>query len=69
MEHFRHARCARHARPARGAEQRLYTLKEQVWAQFGHSCAYLERMQSQSFWDGEFERIPEIDRKLTLQRN
>jgi hypothetical protein len=54
-------------RPAE-QKQRLFALKEQVWTKFGYSRAYLERMQSQAFWDGEFERVGEIDCALTRTR-
>src|ERR1017187_1513920 len=46
----------------RGAAEknRLFTYKERVWTNFGYSRAYLESMQSQSFWDAEFEKIREV---------
>ena len=49
-------------------KQRLFGYKKDVWAGFGYSAAYLERMQSQSFWDAEYERVEEIDRTLLRQR-
>lgn len=48
---------------------RLFSYKEQVWSGFGYSRAYLERMQSQTFWDTEYDRIPEIDRRLLARRS
>lgn len=49
-------------------KERLFACKEQVWSGFGYSRVYLERMKSQSFWETEFERVGEIDRKLIQQR-
>ena len=49
-------------------KERLFGYKEQVWGGFGYSRAYLERMQAQSFWDAEYQRIGEIDRALVKQR-
>jgi len=52
----------------RAQKERLFGYKEQVWTGFGYSRAYLEKMQSPSFWEAEFDRIREIDRALTRQR-
>jgi len=49
-------------------KQRLFDYKEQVWSGFNYSHAYLESMQSQGFWDGEFEKIEAIDRALIAAR-
>ena len=49
-------------------KQRLFGYKEQVWTAFGYTHSYLERMKSQSFWDGEFDKIPAIDQALLAAR-
>jgi cysteine synthase len=49
-------------------KERLFHYKEQVWSGFHYSPAYLESMQSQGFWDGEFEKIEAIDRALISAR-
>ena len=49
----------------RAQKERLFAYKEQVWTGFGYTRPYLERMQSQSFWDAEYERIEAVDRQLT----
>lgn len=49
-------------------KQRLFMAKEQVWSGFGYTRAYLDRMQSQSFWDAEFDRIREVDGALARTR-
>lgn len=54
-------------RPPREKE-RLFAYKEQFWTGFGYSSAYLDKMKSQNFWDEEFARIEEVDRKLIRKR-
>jgi len=49
-------------------KQRLFDYKEQVWSGFGYSHDYLERMQSQDFWDGEFAKVEAVDRALVAAR-
>ena len=50
-------------------KERLFGYKEEVWTRFGYTHSYLEKMKSQSFWDGEFDRIPAIDQELLAARN
>jgi len=40
-----------------------------VWKQFQYSKTYLDGMQSQSFWDAEYEKIAAIDEGLLKARN
>jgi len=49
-------------------KQRLFGYKEQVWTAFGYTRSYLESLKSQSFWDGEFHKIPAIDQALLQAR-
>jgi cysteine synthase len=49
-------------------KERLFGYKEQVWTGFGYTHSYLESMKSQSFWDGEFDKIPDIDQALLKAR-
>jgi cysteine synthase len=51
-----------------GQKERLFGYKEQVWTGFGYTRSYLESMKSQSFWDGEFDKIPAIDEALLKAR-
>ena len=44
-----------------GQQQRLQQMKEDLWTRFGYSAAYIRKMASQDFWDGEFAKIGEID--------
>ena len=52
----------------REQKERLFGYKEDVWTTFGYSRGYLESMKSQPFWDGEFEKITEIDSNLFKAR-
>jgi hypothetical protein len=49
-------------------KERLFAYKEEVWKNFGYSPAYLNRMQSQSFWDAEFDQIHHTDEALLQAR-
>lgn len=49
-------------------KQRLFSYKENFWAKFGYSLAYLESMKSQSFWENEYGRIGDIDATHTHAR-
>jgi len=50
-------------------KDRLFAYKEQVWSNFGYSHAYLAQMQSQSFWDAQFDAIETLDRDLAKARD
>jgi cysteine synthase len=54
----------------RGAteKERLFRQKAEVWAEFGYSAESLDRMKSQSFWDGEYAQIPKIDEACVRRR-
>jgi hypothetical protein len=54
-------------RPA-AEKERLFRQKAQLWAKLGYSEEDLERMKSQSFWDAEYARIPEIDEACLRRR-
>lgn len=54
-------------RPA-SEKERLFRQKAEVWAKFGYAERELERMKSQSFWDAEYARIPEIDEACLRRR-
>jgi cysteine synthase len=53
----------------REQKDRLFRYKEQVWTAFNYSRSYLANMQSQSFWDEEFEKVREIDADLLRTRS
>ena len=44
-----------------GQQQRLHQMKADLWTRFGYSDAYIRKMADQSFWDGEYAKIKEID--------
>jgi cysteine synthase len=53
----------------REQKERLFGYKQEVWTSFGYSLPYLESMKSQSFWDGEYDHVGEIDVKLIKARD
>jgi cysteine synthase len=52
----------------REQKERLFHAKEEVWTKFHYTPAYLNSMKSQSFWDGEYEKIHGIDESLSRSR-
>jgi cysteine synthase len=49
-------------------KRRLFEYKQATWTRFGYSRSYLDGMQSQAFWDAEYEKIPSIDEELKQSR-
>lgn len=52
----------------REQKERLFRQKEETWLRFGYSREYLDQIRSQSFWELEFAKIPEIDSALARSR-
>jgi cysteine synthase len=52
----------------RAEKDRLFAYKEEVWSKFGYSHSYLAQMQSQAFWDAQFESVDRLDRDLAAAR-
>ncbi len=44
-----------------GQHERLQQMKETLWPQFGYSDEHIRQMASQDYWDGEYEKIFEMD--------
>jgi cysteine synthase len=61
------ARQVLDVRPAT-EKARLFKMKEEVWSQFGYGAAQLEAMKSQAFWDEEYARVADYDRRLEQMR-
>ena len=47
---------------------RLFEQKEQDWLPFGYSREYLDSMRSPEFWEREYEKITEYDKKIREMR-
>ena len=54
-------------REKKGKEQ-LFTQKEQDWLPFGYSPEYLDNMKTMDFWESEYRKCEEYDRKITQMR-
>ena len=54
-------------RPA-AEKERLWRMKEETWLRFGYPAEYLEAMKSPSFWQEEYAKIADYDRRLVDQR-
>jgi cysteine synthase A len=51
------------------AKQKLFAQKENDWLKFGYSKQFLDSMRDQSFWDGQYEKVQEYNRKISAARN
>jgi len=63
-----HARDILDVRP-KAQKDRLFGYKEQVWKPFHYSQAYLDGMQTPSFWEAEFDKIRDTDATLVRNRS
>ncbi|TDT63658.1 PLP-dependent cysteine synthase family protein [Fonticella tunisiensis] len=46
------------------AKERLFLQKEKDWLKFGYTKEYLDSMKDMSFWDREYEKIFEYNKKI-----
>lgn len=55
---------------ARGkaAKEKLFQQKENDWIKFGYSKEYLDSMKLMSFWDNEYNKIFDYDKKIKEMR-
>jgi cysteine synthase len=49
-------------------KERLFAQKENDWLKFGYTKAFLDSMRSQSFWDAQYAKVPEYNRKIAALR-
>lgn len=49
-------------------KEQLFLQKEKDWLPFGYEKAYLDAMRSMEFWDGEYEKIRDYDKKISALR-
>jgi hypothetical protein len=52
----------------RDQKEQLFRQKEQDWLPFGYSKDYLGSMRSMDFWDQEYSKVTEYDRKIKAMR-
>jgi len=50
------------------AKERLYRQKEKDWLPFGYSKEYLETMKKMDFWEKEYTKYREYDKKIAQMR-
>lgn len=50
------------------AKDRLYAQKESDWIKFGYSKEYLDSMKQPEFWENEYNKISEYNRKIEEMR-
>jgi cysteine synthase len=49
-------------------KERLFAQKENDWLKFGYTKAFLDSMRSQSFWDAQYAKVSEYNRKIDALR-
>ena len=49
-------------------KERLFQQKESDWLKFGYTQQYLDSMRNQSFWDSEYAKIPDYNKKIAAMR-
>jgi cysteine synthase len=49
-------------------KERLFAQKESDWLKFGYTKAFLDSMRSQDFWDAQYAKVGEYNRKILATR-
>jgi hypothetical protein len=52
----------------REAKERLFSQKEKDWVPFGYSREYLDNMKNMDFWEREYLKCEECDKRITRLR-
>jgi cysteine synthase len=50
------------------AKEQLFKQKENDWLKFGYSKAFLDTMRNQAFWDAQYAKVGEYNRKILASR-
>jgi len=50
------------------AKEQLFKQKENDWLKFGYSKEFLDSMRSQAFWDAQYAKVGEYNRKILASR-
>jgi hypothetical protein len=50
------------------AKEKLFAQKEKDWLPFGYSKKYLDSMKKPEFWENEYNKIHEYDKKILEKR-
>jgi cysteine synthase len=50
------------------AKEQLFTQKENDWLKFGYSKQFMDSMREQSFWDGQYAKVPHYNQKIAAMR-
>jgi cysteine synthase len=49
-------------------KERIFAQKENDWLKFGYTRAFLDSMRSQDFWDTQYAKVSEYNRKIVAAR-
>lgn len=60
----------RHIKDVRSKDEkeRLFLQKERDWLKFGYKKSFLDAMKSQSFWEAEYKKVAEYNKKIKQKR-
>jgi hypothetical protein len=50
------------------AKEQLYKQKENDWLKFGYTKEFLDSMRSPQFWDAQYAKVGEYNRKILAAR-
>ena len=50
------------------AKEKLFKQKESDWLKFGYSQEYLDSMRKPEFWEEEYSKIHDYDKKILAMR-
>ena len=51
------------------AKEQLYKQKEHDWLRFGYSKEYMDLMRQPEFWENEYQKIFDYDKKIKEMRS
>jgi hypothetical protein len=50
------------------AKEQLFRQKESDWVKFGYSKQFLDTMRGQDFWDAQYAKVKDYNRKISAAR-
>jgi hypothetical protein len=50
------------------AKEQLFDQKEKDWVKFGYSKEYLDSMKDMAFWEGQYEKVFDYNKKISDAR-
>jgi hypothetical protein len=51
------------------AKEQLFAQKESDWIKFGYTRQFLDTMRHQDFWDAQYAKVRDYNRKISAARS